>query len=368
MTSHQRTLAALGRRLPDRTPVFCFCDQTSPGASDAFRAHIRTHADVFYTRVLPFGFQCTGLDPARVVEPLDDGWVETTWSLPGGVSFSETSKAGRNADYVGYRKHLLETEEDLERVLALPFVPPASNPLIDAWLRELSSFAARACSDGAFFRIAFLGPLGCLAGAVNPADFALLNLEHADLVRRYMDTVLERQAECLEVVLPRLGVPAIMNIGGAEYAIPPLMGPTAFRELVEPYDGRLIELVHRHGLQVYYHCHGKVRQFLPRFIAMGADGIHPLEPVGTTGDCDLAEVKKEFGKDICLIGNLQYDDLVRGTPEEIDRLVQDAAAAAAHGGGFILSPSCTPYHNPLPASVERNIMRFVDAGLRYGAA
>jgi uroporphyrinogen-III decarboxylase len=145
------------------------------------------------------------------------------------------------------------------------------------------------------------------------------------------------------------------------------MGPSAFRELVEPYDGRLIELMHRHGMRVYYHCHGKVRQFLPRFIAMGADGIHPLEPVGTTGDCDLGEVKREFGKDICLIGNVQYDDLVRGTPEEIDALVRNAAAAG-RGGGFILSPSCTPYHNPMPAAVERNLIRYIDAGLRYGAA
>lgn len=182
-----------------------------------------------------------------------------------------------------------------------------------------------------------------------------------------MDTVLERQAACLEAVLPRLGVPAIMNIGGAEYAIPPLMGPAAFRELVEPYDGPLIELMHRHGMLVYYHCHGKVRQFLPGFIAMGADGIHPLEPTGTTGDCDLAEVKREFGRDICLIGNLQYDDLVRRTPQEIASLVRHVVATAG-GGGFILSPSCTPYHNPMPAAVERNIMSFIDAGVRYGAA
>ena len=368
MTSYERTLAALGRRLPDRAPVFCFCDQTSPGTSEGFRAHVSAHADVFSTRVLPFGFHCTGLDPARTVEPRDDGWTETTYRFAGDVSFSEISKAGEKADYIGYRKHMIESAADLEAILGLPWIPPASNPLLDAWLRELATFGARACRDGAFFRIAFLGPLGCLAGAVNPADFALLTIEHAGLVRRYLDTALERQAACLDAVLPRLDVPAIMNIGGAEYAIPPLMGPAAFRELVEPYDGRLIELMHRHGMPVYYHCHGKVRQFLPRFIAMGADGIHPLEPPGTTGDCDLAEVKREFGRDLCLIGNIQYDDLVRSTPREVERLVRAASEAARDGGGFILSPSCTPYHNPMPAAVERNIMAFIDAGLRYGAA
>ncbi|HUJ76347.1 MAG TPA: uroporphyrinogen decarboxylase family protein, partial [bacterium] len=200
------------------------------------------------------------------------------------------------------------------------------------------------------------------------ADFALLTLEHPSLVRRYLDTVRDRQAACLDAILPRLGVPAILNISGAEYAIPPLMGPAAFRELVQPYEAPLIDLIHRHGLLVYYHCHGKVRRYLPGFIAMGADGIHPLEPPGSTGDCDLAEVKKEFGRDICLIGNVQYDTLVRATPRDVEMLVKEVVETGRVGGGFILSPSCAPYHNPLPPEVERNIMAFIDAGLRYGAA
>jgi hypothetical protein len=367
VTPYQRSLAALAGSRPDRTPVWCYCDETAPAASEAFRARVLARADVFSTRLLPLGFQCMGIDPERTVEPRDDGWAETTWRFDGGISFSEISKAGANADYVGYRKHLVGGARDLEDLLRLPAAPPSANSMVDGWLREAAAFAAAAAPRGTFLRIAFLGPLGILAGAVNPADFALLVLEHPGLVRRYLDVLLERQSACLEHVLPRLEAPVVMNIGGAEYAIPPLMGPAAFRELVEPYDGPLIALMHRHGRLVYYHCHGKVRQFLPRFIAMGADGIHPLEPVGTTGDCDLAEVKREFGRDLCLIGNIQYDDLVRSTPREVERLVREACEAARAGGRFILSPSCTPYHNPLTADIERNLAAFIDAGLRYGA-
>ena len=157
-----------------------------------------------------------------------------------------------------------------------------------------------------------------------------------------------------------------MNIGGAEYAIPPLMSPKAFQEYIVPYDGKLIEVIHEHGGLVYYHSHGKVREFIPSFIDIGADGLHPLEPVGATGDCDLVEVKRLFGRDICLMGNIQDHDLARLSREQIEQIVRNAVLAAKDGGGFILSPSCTPYHNPMPDRLEENIMTFIEAGLKYG--
>ncbi len=366
MSPHERTLAALRRQTPDRAPVFCFCSEESPGTSAEFRHFVMTHADVFYTRPLFAGFQCTGQEPLKTDSELDEGWIETCYSFPEGIQFTEVSKKGDTGDYIGYRKHLFENRKDIERVLSVPFLPPEGNPRLDAWLAELHAFAARSQRD-AFFRIAFLGPLGTLAGSIGPADFAILALEEQQIVRRYLDVCLERQHAYLDYILPRLRVPVIMNIGGAEYAIPPLMPPSAFTRYIEPYDGPLIRLIHRHGALVYYHSHGKVRQFLPRFIAMGSDGIHPLEPVGATGDCDLAEVKRELGRDICLIGNIQYDDLARATPRDLQRIVRDTLRVGSEGGGFILSPSCTPYHCPMPRAVEENIMTFIETGLRYGS-
>jgi hypothetical protein len=367
MSPYERTIAALRRQKPDRVPIFSFTDETSPAASEPFRRYLASHADVFYTRVLHTGFHCTGLALERTENALEDGWREATCRFEGRTSFTEIYKDGENADYRGYRKHQICSRADIERILDLPYIPPAGNPHLAAWMKEIEEFAEGHCAAGAFFRIAFLGPLGTLAGEVSPEDFALLALEEEEAVGRYLALALERQAEYLGYVLENLHAPAIMNIGGAEYAIPPLMGPTAFDKYITPYDGKLIQLMHEHGRLVYYHCHGKVRRFLPSFIHMKADGIHPLEPVGTTGDCDLAEVKQTFGKEICLIGNIQYDDLVRLSASEVESKVRETVRAAREGGGFILSPSCTPYHNPMPPSVERNLTAFIEAGLASGA-
>lgn len=365
MDSYERTVTALKRQQPDRVPVFCYIHDASSGLSDGLKSFILANADVMYSRVLYTGFQCTGIESDKTDRALDDGWVETTHSL-GGMQFSEVYKSGEKADYIGYRKHLIRSADDMRRVLDLGFVKPEESTQLNAWVDEINSFGADHCSSGAFFRIAFLGPLGILAGAMGPEDFAMMTIGDEDLLRRYLDVALEREVAYLDYVLGKIQWPLIVNVGGAEYAIPPLMSPKSFYDYVLPYDRELINVAHRHGKLTYYHSHGKVRQFIPGFIEMGADGLHPLEPTGATGDCDLAEVKKQFGKDICLVGNIQYDDLCRLTRSGVEQLVRQAMDDAKDGGGLILSPSCTPYHNPMPRQVEDNLMAFVEAGITYG--
>ena len=103
MTSpYERTIAALKRRQPDRVPIFCFRDETSPGTSDRFRDFVTSHADVFYSRILYTGFQCTGLEPARTETNIGEGWVESTYRFNDGIEFSDVYKNGDNGDYIGF--------------------------------------------------------------------------------------------------------------------------------------------------------------------------------------------------------------------------------------------------------------------------
>ena len=100
---------------------------------------------------------------------------------------------------------------------------------------------------------------------------------------------------------------------------------------------------------------------------MGADGIHPLEPVGMTGDCDIEEIKRKYGKHICLTGNVQYEDFYERNPQQIETIVSKLVLAAKENGGFILSPACPMYHDKQTAQrINRNLCAFIDAGLKYG--
>jgi len=67
------------------------------------------------------------------------------------------------------------------------------------------------------------------------------------------------------------------------------------------------------------------------------DNINPLE-VPPMGDCDLARLKKGFGKKLSLMGNLHTTNvMLKGTPQDVIDASKKAIDDAAAGGGFILS-------------------------------
>jgi uroporphyrinogen-III decarboxylase len=113
------------------------------------------------------------------------------------------------------------------------------------------------------------------------------------------------------------------------------------------------------------HSHGKVGKFLESFAGMGMDGLNVLEPP-PIGDTLLSDAKARIGHRVCLIGNIQYDDLARGTQVSVERLVAEAIEQAAPGGGFILSPSATPYERPLPEQASRNLIHYLKMGRKHG--
>ncbi|MFA6108071.1 MAG: uroporphyrinogen decarboxylase family protein [Candidatus Latescibacterota bacterium] len=104
---------------------------------------------------------------------------------------------------------------------------------------------------------------------------------------------------------------------------------------------------------------------LERFAAIGIDGLNVLEPP-PIGDTLLPDAKARIGDRVCLIGNIQYDDLARGTPVEVDQLVREAIEQGGPGGGFILCPCAAPYERPIPEKAAANLIRYLEAAHEYG--
>jgi hypothetical protein len=73
-----------------------------------------------------------------------------------------------------------------------------------------------------------------------------------------LDKVAELVYTWLESVLAA-GFGPVFRIFGPEYAAPPVMSLKHFEKFVTAYDRPLIELIHRHGGYVRYHCHGLIR-------------------------------------------------------------------------------------------------------------
>jgi len=92
------------------------------------------------------------------------------------------------------------------------------------------------------------------------------------------------------------------------------------------------------GIPSQIHCCGPEFD-LVRIAAEETDlsSINPLE-IPPMGDCDLAEVKKQFGGKLSLMGNLHTTEvMLRGTPDDVREASKRAIDDAGEGGGFILS-------------------------------
>ena len=285
-----------------------------------------------------------------------DGAVEHILHTPLGQISCITAPDWRGS---GLQKHWICNEEDARRMLSMPDTD---------WQPDVTDFILeRQRQKGlAIAQATFPDPICCVGMMVDEETLALWTIERRDLLREMLDMFFRRLERALRHCLEN-GVGPLYYINGPEYALPPLMSPRDFDEFVVPYDTRLIEMIHAYpGRYAIVHSHGRVSRFLERFADMGTDGLNVLEPP-PLGDVVLADAKQRVGERMCLIGNIQYDDLARSSLAEVDRLVRETIQVGAPGGGFILSPSACPYERPLPPKAARNFIEYLRKAREYGA-
>ena len=140
----------------------------------------------------------------------------------------------------------------------------------------------------------------------------------------------------------------------------PFMSPQAFRELMYPGLKRVVQGFHHHGLPVIKHTDGNIMPLMDMIMDARFDCLDPIDPLG---GMDMAWMKKTYGRQIALKGNVRCaTTLVNGTVAEVVRETLDVIRAGAVGGGFILSSS-----NSIHSSVNPgNYLAMLGAIKAYG--
>jgi uroporphyrinogen decarboxylase len=136
-----------------------------------------------------------------------------------------------------------------------------------------------------------------------------------------------------------------------------------FRQLALPTLKETTAICKQAGIPSQIHCCGPEYD-LVRISAEETDlsSINPLE-VRPMGDCDLRQVKQEFGSRISLMGNLHTTAvMLRGTPADVERASKQAIDDAAEGGGFILSTGDQCGRD----TPEANIHKMIEVAREYG--
>lgn len=142
-----------------------------------------------------------------------------------------------------------------------------------------------------------------------------------------------------------IGAEAIQKHGGldgfalcADYCLNsgPFLSPNQFSEFVTPYLAKLIEGYRDMGFYAIKHTDGNIMPILDQLVQTNPHALHSIDP---QAGVDIAEVKRLYGDQICLIGNVNCGLLDTGTDEEVIESVRYCLTHGMPGGGYIFSTS-----------------------------
>ena len=116
----------------------------------------------------------------------------------------------------------------------------------------------------------------------------------------------------------------------------PFLSPAQFAEFVTPCLAELIRGYRDLGYYVIKHTDGNIMPILDQLVATRPHALHSLDP---QGGVDIAEVKRRYGDQLCLIGGVHCGMMDAGTPEQITATARHALRHGMPGGGYIFSTS-----------------------------
>ncbi|NLF39508.1 hypothetical protein GX586_08685, partial [bacterium] len=340
MTNRERLLAVLDGRAADRVPIWLLFPYHTTG----YYVDVRTNP--CYTRIYEASKACAVMLDRRNprvpmwtpdVSERDDSFVDDGWHVSrhtvscGGITL-HSDRREKNGD-TAVRK-LIDNEHDLEQFLQIPVevdkgrIEAALDAQLPRYLAERAEFPIE---YGAM--MLDLGePIGQLYSHANLTEYPIWSLLYNDQIVAWLDHVMKRHRIVYRYCLER-DLADVYFMVGSELASPPMVSRATFQRWIVPYAQELIALVHSYGKKVIQHYHGQIREILPDFLAMAADGLHTIE-APPTGNCTLTEAFDVVGDKITLIGNIQYDCFRSYSQREMRDAVR-AVLDEARGKRFI---------------------------------
>jgi uroporphyrinogen decarboxylase len=115
-----------------------------------------------------------------------------------------------------------------------------------------------------------------------------------------------------------------------------MISPATWREFIKPRLARLVSRIRGGGKQCYIHSCGHILPVIGDLVEIGVTMLQPIQPEAM----DIFEVKRRFGKDLCLMGGISTQHtLHQGKPEDVTREVQACLKQMAAGGGYVMAPA-----------------------------
>lgn len=354
MTSKERMICALDRKIPDRLPVVThdvmpsFLDQYQDGIGaqeflQKYGFDPILMINMFQAESGQWMEQIDGMpmivsDSWRIsVEDVSGTEYETrrfTIATPGGEL---TMALQKNIHTAWICEHLVKEKRDFELISRFAPWYRADSLAINSAAEE---YGDRGLVRGIVPSFDIYGQPGCwqdLACLFGIEKLIYAAYDDPQWVHAALAFLRDRKLHYVESLEGTAY--DLIELGGGD-ASTTVISPSIFREFVSPYDAPIIEAARKVGQRIVYHTCGGMMPILEDIADMQPHAVETLTPPGMGGDVDLKEAKRRIGSRVCLIGGFdQGRYFTETTPQETRAQVREAFEAAGSDGGFIISPS-----------------------------
>ena len=119
---------------------------------------------------------------------------------------------------------------------------------------------------------------------------------------------------------------------GLAYKNSTVISPETYREFWTPHIKPVIDFIRSHGTDVVgFYTSGNITPLIPAFMETGFNCFGPLE---VAADLDARQLRKEFGKEVLLMGNIGRAALMAG-PEAVEKEFEEKVPWMMETGGCI---------------------------------
>ncbi len=135
-----------------------------------------------------------------------------------------------------------------------------------------------------------------------------------------------------------------------------------YREQVHPFLEEMIDAFRKakKDIPIIFHCCGNFKLFIEDIINLGIEALNPFQQAA---GWDIANIKKDYGKRVCLVTGVdQTYTLPNETPQEVEMEAKRILDIGKKGGGLIFG-SDHSLHEGIPFE---NIWTMIKARDKYG--
>jgi hypothetical protein len=298
------------------------------------------------------------------IEFTDQGDIvkQTHCSFNGTTIISEI-RTGTNGTKI---KKLLNSVEDIEFFCNLPVETDLTvlHHYLDKWRYDYLCEKSEFPEDLGSMMLDLGEPISALYGVSNLEELAIASV--LPDTNRHIINFLNNVQERFRIIYRYCtdhNLADVYFMVGSELAAPPMFSIDTFKKWILPFSKELIAIIHSKGAKVIQHFHGQIKELLPFFVEMAADGLHTIE-APPIGNCTFTDAYRIVGDKITLIGNIQYDDFRALSQDEMRQSVL-RVLDETKGRRFILSPSAGPFDENPEKNFINNYLTFIETAWNY---